>query len=125
MPRKKSLIALVMQPPMLVMPQSAWPLPLSPPGVPVPDPLVGGAEVVGCGMQPSPVHAGVVGAGALVPGGVVLVGRLQIGSGEPGVHESTVGNGRGGSGGVGAGCAAVSGVGAAAALTASVPPSRT
>src|SRR5882762_2780855 len=94
MPRKNPSIALVTQPSMLNTPQSACPPPppLVSPGGPEPDPPVGGGEVPGCGTQPSPVHTGVVAAGALVPGGV-LVGREQTGSGEPGAHESTVGSG--------------------------------
>ncbi|WP_020645795.1 hypothetical protein [Amycolatopsis balhimycina] len=79
MPRKNALIALVMQPPMSVIPQSASPSsPL--PGWPVPG-LVGGAEVGGCGMQPSPVHGG--GAGA-------VDGCVHSYCSEPGKHVTGV-----------------------------------
>jgi hypothetical protein len=149
--RKKAVIAFVTQPPMLVIPQSASPVPPSA-GCPAPGP-VGGAEAVGCGMQPSPEHGGLgaavlegfwhsghgdpgtqpteagdpagLGSGTPVGGVVIGVGGWQAGSDEDesGVHAWPLGAG-GGAGGAGwAAAAAVAG--AAAALIASVPLSTT
>jgi hypothetical protein len=131
---------------MWVMPQSSFPLP----PWPLPGPVGGGGEELGCGMQPHPVHGAV---GAAVVGGVAggrqascsepgkqltgVVGPVGIGNGTPGggvvvaVGRWQTGSAESGvqfppvgsgSGGAGAGGAAP-GVGAAVAVSASVPPS--
>jgi hypothetical protein len=68
---------------MLVIPQAAVPLPLSPgapvPGAPVPGSDGVDAEVVGCGMQPSAVH-----------GGAVVEGLRHSGCSDPGKHVTGV-----------------------------------
>ncbi|MGH3857043.1 MAG: hypothetical protein ACRDR6_26890 [Pseudonocardiaceae bacterium] len=94
----------------------------------MPGPVGGGAEVIGCGRQPCPGHGG-PGAAVLegfwhsgcddpgtqvteVGGGVLGAGNWQSGSGDPGVHDG--------------GWALADAVSdAAAALRASVAPSRT
>ena len=143
--RNAELMASVMHAPMSVIPQSESPSPLPVPGCC--GPVLGGG-VVGCGMQSSPVHGWlgvvvgvdevqptwpgklhVVGAGSPVGSGsgavgsglvVVGAGSWQTGSGEPGVHGSTVGIGSGGCGG---GCCGA--VGEAHALTARTPTRST
>src|SRR5947208_8640026 len=141
-PRKKLLIALVMQPPQLLgdHPQSAS-LPLAP-GCPGAGAVVGATEVPCCGMQPGPLHgappdehngisgshgggAGSVVGSTPVGGGVMPgAGTWQTGSVEPGAHGAPVGSDSGGSG---AACACTgSGAAAfAAAFAARAPPRRT